>query len=163
MLVLAAVLAGCGGEHTLTGADARRLAAIAPAAPGWSWPANSAKPTWDTDGEASKKWQDANKLANLVVDVYPSAGDAHKALAPFNALSRRLAARTGRVLTAGATSGLGDEAWVMTVAGNGPQTSYHWRRGNLLFEAHVHCFGRCPHDVGNAARTWAEAIDAAAG
>ena len=51
----------------------------------------------------------------------------------------------------------------MTVAGNGPQASYHWRHGNLLFEAHMHCFGRCPRNVDSAARTGAEAVDAAAG
>jgi hypothetical protein len=157
------VLAGCGGgTRTFDGADARRLASLTPtAAPGWTWLANRAKPDWDTDGEASKKWQDANKLGNLVVDVYANASDAHHALTAFNALSRVLAARSGRVLHAGAVSGLGDEAWSMTVAGNGPQVTYHWRRSNLVFEVHVHCFGRCPHDVDTAARTWAAAIDAA--
>jgi len=37
--------------------------------------------------------------------------------------------------------------------------TYHWRRGNLVGEVHIHCFGTCPTTVDEATRTWAEAID----
>jgi hypothetical protein len=39
--------------------------------------------------------------------------------------------------------------------------TYHWRRANLVVEAHVQCFESCPGDVG-AARAWVDAIDEAA-
>jgi len=54
---------------------------------------------------------------------------------------------------------LGNEAWLLWARGNGSQVTYHWRRGNLVGEAHVHCFGSCPTTVDEATRTWAEAID----
>ena len=56
--------------------------------------------------------------------------------------------------------GLGDEAWVLWVGGSGTQVTYHWRRGNLVLEAHVHCYGSCSSDVDAAARNWADAVDA---
>jgi len=187
VIFVATFLGGCGGDtpKVLTGADARRLAAIQPRAPGWTWPRNKTDPVWDastpsatTDpllrefrrqtaqlvdlGGASKRWQDANKLANLDIEVYKDSSDAHAAMAPFNAASEGWARRTGRVLKAVRTTGVGDDAWVMWVAGNGTQVTYHWRRENLVFEAHLHCFGRCPRNVDRAARTWAEAVDTAA-
>ena len=182
-----AVVAGCdGADQRFTKADAMRIAGVQPAAPGWAWPRNAGKPAWSSAsassgssepalaefrrktasvisvGEADKRWQDADKLANLDVGVYGSASDAHKALAPFNTLTRTLAARAGRILDAGPVDGIGAETWRLRVAGNGPQVTYHWRRGNLVVEAHVHCFGRCPADADAAARTWVDAIDAAA-
>ena len=48
--------------------------------------------------------------------------------------------------------GLGDEAWVIWIVGNGNQVTYHWRTGNLVVDAHMHCFGICPTDVDGAAR-----------
>ena len=187
LLIAAAALDGCGGHngHPFTGADARRIADVPPRARGWDWPSDTAAPLWDastgsttTDpllrafrrktarlvglGDASKKWQDTNKLGNLDVQVYKDSSDAHQAMAPFNALSEGWAAQTGRVTKAAESGGLGDESWVMWVAGNGTQVTYHWRRENLVFEAHLHCFGRCPPDVDRAARAWAEDVDAAA-
>jgi len=41
------------------------------------------------------------------------------------------------------------------------EVTCHWRRGNLVVEAHVHCFGFCPGDVDSAARAWVGAIDKA--
>ena len=187
VIVASAVAAGCGGKgaQVFTGADARRLASLAPSRSGWTWPRNAAKPVWDTSagpptsdpllarfrrktanssslGEASKEWQDTDKLANLVVDVYTTSAAAHEVMAPFNELSEGLAARSGRIRKAASADHLGDEAWAMWVSGDGVQVTYHWRRGNLVFEAHVHCFGNCPADVDAATRTWAETIDVAA-
>jgi hypothetical protein len=186
---LAAVAAGgCGGggaQH-FTAADAKRIANVAPRAQGWTWPQNPREPDWSpgstgppaTDpilvefrkataglvdvGDAENEWEDSNKLAHLDVGAYSTASDAHESMRPFDTLSRKLGARTGRVTSAGAISGPGDDAWRLRVAGNGPQVTYHWRRGNLVFEAHVHCFGRCPGDVDAAARAWVDRIDAAA-
>jgi hypothetical protein len=182
-MLLTTLLVGCGHARApFDGSDARRLAATAPAAAGWSWPANPSPPKWDTSaatpttdplltvyrqrtahlvslGEAFKKWQDANKLANLDIEVFENAEDAHDALAPFDALSLGWAKRSGRVLGTTKPKGIGDEAWAMSVAGNGREATVHWRRRNLVFEAHVHCFGRCPADVDSAARAWAAAID----
>jgi hypothetical protein len=185
-IAIAGLTAGCGGKsaHPFTGAEARRLADIAPAAPGWTWPHTAAKPIWDTSaasptsdpllmrfrrrtaastslGEASKEWQDADKLANLVVDVFRSSAAAHAVLKPFNDLSAGLAVRSGRITKSQRAAHLGDEAWVMWANGNGLQVTYHWRRRNLIFETHIHCFGNCPADIDTATRTWADAIDAA--
>jgi hypothetical protein len=102
------------------------------------------------------------KLAHLDVGVDASASDAHRSMGPFDTLSREFGARTGRVTSAGTVHGLGDDAWRLVVSGNGSQVTYHWRRANLVVEAHVHCFGRCSADVDAAARAWADRIDAAA-
>ena len=185
-VVATAVLGGCRGnhEHVFTSADARRLANLQPALGGWTWPPNDAKAVWDSStgstrdplllefrrktarlaalGEASKKWEDANKLANLDVAVYTTTADADASLEPFNTLSKGWAARTARVTKAAKASGLGEESWVMRAEGNGSQVTYHWRRRNLVFEAHIHCFGVCPTNVDAAAFTWAESVDAAA-
>ncbi len=189
-VVAAIVVGGCGGgdkqEQLLTAADAMRIANVRPATPGWTWPQNPKKPVWSgsstesdsTDplllelkrqtahlvgiGEASNKWRAHAKLANLVVDVFGSASDAHEALAPFNAFSRGWGERSGRVTKDEEIDGLGDEAWLLWVAGSGTQVTYHWRRGNLVLEAHVHCFGNCPGNVDAATRAWVDAIDAEA-
>jgi hypothetical protein len=181
------LLSGCGGHRVavFSGADARRLASIAPDAPGWNWPSRTVAPTWDTSaagpttdpllrkflrqtarlvslGQASNRWQDANKLGNVDIAVFKDSQDAHASMAPFDTLSQGWAAKSGRVTKAAATTGLGDEAWVMWVAGNGPEVTYHWRRDNLVFEVHVQCFGHCPHNIDRATRAWAHAIDGAA-
>lgn len=187
VIIAAAIAAGCGGKgaQVFTGADAKRLANLAPSGRGWTWPRNAAKPVWDTSagsptgdpllagfrrktatlmslGEASKEWQDRDKLAHLVVDVYTTSSAAHEVMAPFNELSEGLAARSGRIRKAASADHLGDEAWVMRVSGNGAQVTYHWRRRNLIFETHVHCFGNCPADIDAATRAWAETVDVAA-
>ena len=113
-------------------------------------------------GEAGNKWQDADKLANLYARVLASAADAHELMAPFNAYSRGWGERFGRVTKDEEIEGLGDEAWLLMAETNGTELTYHWRRGNLVVEAHVHCFGFCQGDIGAAARAWVDAIDKAA-
>ncbi len=84
-------------------------------------------------------------------------------MAPFNAFSRGWAQRFGRVTKDEGIDGLGDEAWVLWKAGpTGAEVTYHWRRDNLVLEAHVACFGSCPDDIDAATRAWADAIDAEA-
>jgi hypothetical protein len=95
-------------------------------------------------GEASNRWQDKDKLGNLDVGVYASADDARKGFAAFNAFSRGWGARSGHITKDEEIDGLGDEAWVLWVAGYATQVTYHWRRSNLVIEAHIHCFGLCP-------------------
>jgi hypothetical protein len=105
---------------------------------------------------------DDNKLANLVANVLASAAEAHDLMAPFNAYSRGWGKRHGRITKDEEIDGLGDEAWVVWTDSNGKEVTYHWRRGNLVVEAHVHCFGFCPGDVDAAARAWVDVIDEAA-
>jgi len=185
--VAAMAAGGCGGgaEQHFTAADAVRVANVAPGAPSWTWPRNPRMPVWSggstgsapTDpilaeflkataslvdvGDAEKGWQDSNKLAHLDVGVYEKASDAHKAMGPFDTLSRKFGARTGRVTSEGAVHGLGDDAWRLFVSGNGPQVTYHWRRANLVIEAHIHCFGHCATGLDAAARAWVDKIDTA--
>ena len=39
------------------------------------------------------------------------------------------------------------------------KTARNMVEDNLVFEAHIHCFGSCPSDVDSAAHGWADAID----
>jgi hypothetical protein len=73
--------------------------------------------------------------------------------------------RGGRVTKDEEIDGLGDEAWLLWLEGGYGnvvtyhEVTYHWRRGNLVVEAHVNCFGICPNDVDAATRAWVDAID----
>ena len=187
---VAVVVAGCdGGEErkqVFTAADGVRIANVRPARPGWSWPKNpkrhvssggSTIETESTDpldvelmrktagivsiGAATATWKDTHKLAHLYTQVFARAASAHKLIAPFNAYSRGWAKRYG-VIRKDEEVDLGDEGWLLEADANGPEVTYHWRRGNLVVEAHLQCFGLCPADVAGAARAWAEAIDQAA-
>jgi hypothetical protein len=111
-------------------------------------------------GEATNRWEDANKLANLDLGFYRTASDARQAMAALNAFSLGFARKTGVVTREQTINGLGNEAWVLRGTGSGVQVTYHWRRGTLVIEAHVHCFGVCPVNVGAATRAWVDAIDA---
>ena len=188
VIAVATVLSGCSGgedrEQVFARADASRIANVRPVSPGWTWPQTPDKPretpltktqasypllvelrketaqlVESAHGEASHTWEDENKLANLSVSVWATASDAQKFMAPFNAFSRGWGKRTGRILKDEDVDDLADEAWLLVVEGNGRQVTYHWRRGNLTVEAHVHCFGSCSSDVEAATRTWADAID----
>ena len=171
-LAVAAVLSGCSGSEkpgkVFTAADVTRIANVRPVTAGWAWPRDPEKsdssdsPTEAQStvlGEAGNTWRDDDKLANLAVGVLASASHAHEALAELNAYSRGLGERSGDITKDEEIDGLGDEAWVLWVEGNGREVTYHWRRGNLFVEAHVHCFGFCPGDVDAAARAWVDAID----
>jgi hypothetical protein len=189
-VVAAIVVGGCSGgkEQVFTPADATRIGNVRPVTPGWTWPQKPEKPvssgsmteTQRHDSllvelrrqtadivslrEAGHKWRDDNKLANLVVNVLASAAEAHELMAPLNAFSRGWGKRTGGGITKDEEiEGLGDEAWLLRSEGYGTEVTYHWRRGNLVVEAHVHCFGFCPGgDIDAAARAWVDAIDEAA-
>ena len=190
-VVAAVVVGGCsGGEQSkqvFTAADAVRIANVRPARPGWSWPKNPKKhvssggsttETESTDpldvelmrqtadivsiGAATTTWEDTHKLAHLYTQVFARAASAHKLMAPFNAYSRGWAKRFGVITRDEEVDYLGDEGWLLEADANGPEVTYHWRRGNLVVEAHLQCFGLCPADVAAAARAWAETIDQAA-
>ena len=189
LTILAAVIvAGFGGgdgtEQVFGAADAARIAAVRPVGPGWVWPripeqgdALSGEPDSSDPlltalkeqtahlvqlGEAGNTWRNEDKLGKLSVSVFGSADDAHEMMAPFNAFSRTAGERSGAVTKDERLDYLGDEAWRLRVGGSGTQVTYHWRRGNLVVEAHVHCFGLCPIDVDAGTRAWADAIDAEA-
>ena len=184
-VVAAIVVGGCSGgeeqEQLFTPADATRIANVRPIMPGWTWPQNpekhaSSAPSTDpldvelrrrtadivSLGDAANKWEDANKLANLYAQVFASAAEAHELMAPFNAYSRGWGKRFGRITKDKEVDGLGDEAWLLRTEASGTELTYHWRRGNLVLEAHVDCFGLCPRDIDTAARAWVDAIDGAA-
>lgn len=191
-VVAAIVVGGCGGgeeqEQVFRPADATRIANVRPVTPGWTWPQNPEKHVSSdsmteadrTDslfvelrkqtadivslGEAGNKWRDDNKLANLYAQVLASAVEAQELMAPLNAFSRGWGERSGRITKDEAIDGLGDEARLLRTEKDygGTEVTYHWRRGNLVIEAHVDCFGFCPGDVGAAARAWVDAIDEAA-
>ena len=188
-LVFTVVVAGCNGgseqEMLFTAADANRFANVRPVTPGWPpWPERPEKqspsdsspeelaakdPIYAAyrerlDGipegsEEGKRWQDGDKLGNLTVQVFDTPTDAELGFAAFNDLSRGWAEQYGYVTKAEEVDGLGDEAWVLLVSSNGRGATYHWRRANLVIEAHVDCHGVCPADVDAAARAWADAID----
>ena len=175
-------------DVVFSGADARRLAEIAPVTPGWpAWPEHPEKKRRSEDsleetlardpvfaeyhrrtsklggdldaGDSGNRWEDENKLANLSIGTFEDAADAHVAFDASNDLALGYGKQYGAVTKAEAIEGLGDEAWLLWATGNGSQATYHWRRGNLVGEVHIHCFGSCPSDVDGATRAWAEAID----
>ena len=181
---------GGGDDVGFTGADVRRLAQIAPVTPGWpSWPEvpeprhrstvtleetiardplfaayhrRVSKLGGNLDaGDAGNRWEDQDKLANLSIGTFANSADAEVAFDAGNDLSLGYGEQYGDVTKAEDVDGLGDEAWRLWATGNGAQVTYHWRRGNLVGEVHIHCFGTCPADVDGATRAWAEAIDAA--
>jgi hypothetical protein len=186
---VAVVSAGCSGDSSddrlFTAADAKRIASVRPVTPGWGpWPQTPEKPRRSTispeqraaedpiyaayrqrlasiaeGSEEGTRWSDADKLANLVVSVFETPADAELGFAASNDLSRGYAEQYGYVTKADEVDGLGDEAWVLLVSSNGRGATYHWRKSNLVIEAHVDCHGRCPWDVEPGARAWAEAID----
>ena len=189
VLLVVSVLTGCGGgggssepQKLFTAADATRIASVPPAASGWTWPENPEhepfsdespadatdpllveflEQTADLDdlGEVANRWRDDDKLANVSVGIYGTAADARDAMAAFNALSRGWGEQLGEVTKEEDVEALADEAWLLEVAGNGTQVTYHVRRDNLVLEAHLHCYGSCPDDVEDAARQWIDAID----
>ena len=171
-----------------TGADARRLAQIAPVTPGWpGWPGRPEKqqpPKVSLEemiardpifaeyhrrtskfagdlgaGGSGNRWEDENKLANLSIGTFANSADAHVAFEASNDLALGYGEMYGDVTKVEEVEELGDEAWLLWASGNGSQVTYHWRRGNLVGEVHIHCFGSCPTTVDEATRTWAEAID----
>ena len=113
-------------------------------------------------GSATTLWEDTHKLAHLYTQVFPRAASAHKLMAPFNAYSRGWANRYGVITRDEAVADLGDEGWLIETDANGHEVTYHWRRGNLVVEAHLQCFGLCPRDIDAGARAWVEAIDGVA-
>lgn len=184
-VVTALVAGGCGGgdeqAQLFTPADATRIASVRPVMPGWAWPENPKKhissgPATDrldvtlrrqtanlvSLGEAANKWEDAHKLANLDAQVFATAAEAHELMAPFNAYSRGWGKRFGRITKDEKIDGPGDEAWRLDTESSGREVTYHWRRGNLVLEAHVDCFGLCPSNISAATRAWVDAIDEAA-
>jgi len=191
-LALALALTGCSGgdepDVVFTGADARRLAQIAPVTPGWpdwagrpekkqpskvsleeviardpifaEYQRRTSKLAGDLDaGDSGNRWEDENKLANLSIGTYANSADAHVAFEASNDLALGYGEMYGDVTKVEEVDELGDEAWLLWASGNGSQVTYHWRRGNLVGEVHIHCFGSCPTTVDEATRTWAEAID----
>jgi hypothetical protein len=163
VIAVAILAVGCGGggSKAFTLSDAKRIAGVRPAAPGWTWPSSTAESRVHKSGAVSE-WEDDDKLAHVDVGLYGSASAAHDAMPAFNAVSRRYARQGGYILGEEGVSDLGDDAWRLRIGGNGPEVTYHWRRKNLVLEAHMQCFGTCPTDFGAAARAWAEAIDAQA-
>lgn len=166
-----------------------RFANVRPVTRGWTWPLAAKKRTEEPltkteasdpllvelrkktahlveadHGEAGNRWEDENKLANLSIAVWATASDAQKYMAPLNAFSRGWGKSYGRITKDETIDGLGDEAWRLWVTTDygGREVTYHWRRGNLVVEAHIDCFGVCPGDVDAAARAWVDAIDEAA-
>lgn len=183
----ATLLAACSGDEQTTGeftaADAERLAAVRPDGPGWTWPVEQDQPqqpvegadepadsifaayrarTRDLEGgrEQGGRWKDADKVANLTVQTFASPAEADVGFDALNDLSRAYGEKYASVTRSEEIAGLGDEAWVLWASGYGHEVTYHWRRANLVVEAHVQCWSRCPTDLDAATRVWVDAIDA---
>lgn len=185
--VVAAGCAGDTEEPApmFTAADARRLASYGPTDAAWNWPEKPSSTGVDDPkdevpetaddphvaelndkirdlenlGGASSKWMDDDKLANLNVGAMGTVSDAQAVTNAYREFLHAWGDDFGEVTKDEDVDGLGDEAWVIWIEGNGTQVTYEWRTGNLVAAAHVHCYGSCPTDVDAAARTWADAID----
>jgi hypothetical protein len=164
----------------------RRAAMVPPTSPDWNWPGTptSSQPYSEDEGgdppptsdpllvklyraaegldligDAGSRWQDASKLANLSVELWSSAADAHASMPAAREFAHGWAEKSGAVSDE-VVDGLGDEAWRILVRENGGQVTYKWRRDTLVLEAHIQCFpAPCPSDIDEAARAWVDAID----
>ena len=187
-LLAVLAVTGCGGSEapaSFSAADASRIARVRPETPDWAWPkrpvSEGACTADDEPGEgatdplqstldrqfraagfvcdAGSRWQDDEKLGSLAALRFGNAAGAHKGLAAFRVFAHGWGERSGEVLGDEEIDGLGDETTRLRVGGNGVQVTYFWRRGNLVLQAHIHCFGVCPPDVDALTRVWVDAID----
>lgn len=187
-LLAVLAVTGCGGSQdssSFSAADANRIGSVRPQTPNWAWPKRTVsagpctpddEPREDPTDElqatldqelieadliciAGSKWKDDDKLGALAAMRFESAAGAHKGLAAFRVFAHGWGERSGEVLGDEEIDGLGDEATRLRVGGNGVQVTYFWHRGNLVLQAHIHCFGVCPPDVDALTRVWVDAID----
>ena len=147
MVAVAILAAGCGGggSKAFTLSDAKRIAGIRPAAPGWTWP-RSADESKVHDSTALSVWEEDNKLAHVDVELYRSASAAHDA---WLRSTRSRGGMPGKGDTSSVREASPISATTRGAFGSkrtAPEVTYHWRRRNLVLEAHMHCFGACPGD-----------------
>jgi hypothetical protein len=179
-LVVPACAGGSDQPRTYTGADADRIAHVAPETPGMEWPADpvfdpyveDVGPPPKTDdpalaeffertkrldwlGDAGSRWETGDNLANLGVELWASEADAQAAMAPYRSVLRVWNKRAGTLALDEDVDGLGDEAWRI---GDTRGMTYKWRRRNLVVEAYVGCLD-CPRDLDESTRAWVDAID----
>lgn len=188
-LLVLAIMAGCSGRSNPGAVSAedvvKRAVSVPPTTPGWNWPKvpTSSSPYSKDDGRdppptrdklaaklyrqlrgldligsAGSRWEDASKLSHLVVELWSSTADAHSAMPAYREFAHGWAEKTGAVSDE-AVGGLGDEAWRILARGYSEEVTYKWRRGNLVFEAHIQCLTACRSDIDKAARAWVDAID----
>ena len=163
----------------------KRAAMVPPTTPGWNWPEmpTSSSPYskdeggdspsksdplaaklyrrlrgLDLIGGAGSRWEDKSKLANLAVELWSSAADAHAAMPAYREFAHGWAEKTGAVSDE-PVGGLGDEAWRISASGYSEEVTYKWRRDNVVLEAHIQCSSSCESDINEAARAWVDAID----
>jgi hypothetical protein len=162
-----------------------QAAKVRPATPGWNWPrmpTSSSPYTKDKGGDApsggdprtaklyrqlrgldlvgsaGSRWEDTSKLANLYVELWSSAADAHAAMRAYREYAHGWAKATGDVSDEVVT-GLGDEAWRVSARGYSDEVTYKWRRESVVIEAHIQCLITCRSDLDKAARGWVDEID----
>lgn len=187
-LVGLAIMASCGATSpgAVSAQDAvKRAATVPPTTPGWNWPkvptssypyskdeGAGSLPTGDKlaaklyrrlhgldlVGSAGSRWEDPSKLSHVGVELWSSRADAHSAMPAYREFAHGWARKTG-VVSDEAVRGLGDEGWRMLARGHTEEVTYKWRRGNLVFEAHIQCFTVCPSNIDEAARAWVDTID----
>jgi hypothetical protein len=188
-LFVVAISAGCGAnsdrEAIATEDVVKRAAVVPPTTPGWNWPEmpTSSSPYskdeggdqpstpdpltaklyrrlrgLDLIGSAGSRWEDESKLSNLVVEQWSSKADAHSAMPAYREYAHGWAENSG-VVSDEAIGGLGDEAWRVAASTYSDEVTYKWRRGNIVFEAHIQCLPTCPSNLDKAARAWVDAID----
>ena len=163
----------------------KQAAKVPPTTPGWNWPEmpTSSSPYskdeggdsppksdplaaklyrrlrgLDLIGGAGSRWEDKSKLANLAVELWSSAADAHAAMPAYREFAHGWAEKTGAVSDE-PVGGLGDEAWRISASGYSEEVTYKWRRDNVVLEAHIQCSSSCESDINEAARAWVDAID----
>lgn len=184
LAALVVAVAGCAGESdaptAFTGEDADRIAHVRPDTAELELPdegtfdaftedvgpppetgnatlARFFEETKDLDyvGDAGGRWEKADNVANLVVEIWATETDAHAAMPSYRRAIRAWNRETGALGVDEDVSDLGDDAFRI---GDATRVTYKWRRGNLVLEAHVGCV-RCPPDVDAETREWVDAID----
>jgi hypothetical protein len=125
--------------------------------------------------EQERTWLDGSsgagyrKKGSARAVLFEDADGASEGLAASRRYARRFESQTvGAAVHDVTLPGVGDEAWGLRVVlpgvsghpdGYTASVTYSWRRDNLVLEVHVACLEDCPSDAGEAARSWAEAID----
>lgn len=180
------------GADRLAADDLQALVTVSPDATGWSWtvdpqtrsrsPApfdfDESEPSYDIQKAVAKAYEDAGLVKSATSDWWDNAGgkkassfanlvatadDAKRALEADHEFARHwfpeFEHQEIRDIDAG---GIGEESWAVQGGGaKGGFVEIGWTRGNATLAVYVNCYP-CRSDLADAARRWAQTIDAAA-
>jgi hypothetical protein len=170
--------------------DLGPLVTASPEATGWEWTAKRETPALMSRADIEKyeatypiqstlqeaqleaglvearqsSWCDTAKKGSSFATLFETAEGARDALAAEREFAQGwfTDVEHAEIRDAAVADGLGDANWaVKHGSGENGFVEIGWTRGNALLGVYLTC-AACPTDIGRAARTWADAIDAKA-